>query len=196
MPIEVPGKGGPPLVEIDEHPRPGRPPSLAKLRSAFRSDSGTVTAGNASGVNDGAAAIVVMSARRARERGLRAFGTVESHASVGVEPKIMGIGPVPAVRKALTRAGLELGDIDLFELNEAFAAQSLAVLRELDIDSDRINPHGGAIALGHPIGASGGRILVTLLHEMRRRNAGRGLATLCVGGGQGQAAVIRNGVAP
>ena len=105
----------------------------------------------------------------------------------------MGIGPVPAVRKALARAGLELGDIDLFELNEAFAAQSLAVLRELDIDPERINPHGGAIALGHPIGASGGRILVTLLHEMRRRNAGRGLATLCVGGGQGQAAIIRNG---
>jgi len=197
VPIEVPGKGGPRLVEIDEHPRAGTTAeSLAKLRSAFRRDSGTVTAGNASGVNDGAAAIVVMSARRARERGLRAFGTVESHASVGVDPKIMGIGPVPAVRKALTRAGLELGDIDLFELNEAFAAQSLAVLRELDIDSDRINPHGGAIALGHPIGASGGRILVTLLHEMRRRNAGRGLATLCVGGGQGQAAVIRNGVAP
>jgi acetyl-CoA C-acetyltransferase len=112
---------------------------------------------------------------------------------VGVEPKIMGIGPVPAVRQALAKAGLELGDVDLFELNEAFASQSLAVLRELDIDPERINPHGGAIALGHPIGASGGRILVTLLHEMRRRNAGRGLATLCVGGGQGQALVIRNG---
>jgi acetyl-CoA C-acetyltransferase len=194
VPVAVPVKGGTRMVDNDEHPRPGTTAAaLAKLRVAFRRDGGTVTAGNASGVNDGAAAIVVMSERRARERGLRTFGTVESHASVGVEPKLMGIGPVPAVRKALTRAGLELADIDLFELNEAFAAQSLAVLRELDIDVDRINPHGGAIALGHPIGASGGRILVTLLHEMRRRNAGRGLATLCVGGGQGQAAVIRNG---
>jgi acetyl-CoA C-acetyltransferase len=118
---------------------------------------------------------------------------VESYASVGVEPAIMGIGPVPAVNKALEKAGLKLADVDLFELNEAFAAQSLAVLRELDIEPDRINVHGGAIALGHPIGASGGRILVTLLHELRRRDARRGVATLCVGGGQGQAAVIRNG---
>ncbi len=194
VPIEVPAKGGPRLVENDEHPRPGTTAeTLAKLRAAFRKDGGTVTAGNASGVNDGAAAIVVMAESVARERGLETFGTVESYASVGVEPKIMGIGPVPAVRKALARAGLELKDIDLVELNEAFAAQSLAVLRELEIEPERINVHGGAIALGHPIGASGGRILVTLLHEMRRRNAGRGLATLCVGGGQGQAAVIRNG---
>ena len=194
VPIEVPVKGGTRQVEDDEHPRPGTTAeTLAKLRAAFRRDGGTVTAGNASGINDGASAIVVMSASKATERGLRTFGTVESYASVGVEPKIMGIGPVPAVRKALARAGLELGDIDLFELNEAFAAQSLAVLRELDIDDERINPHGGAIALGHPIGASGGRILVTLLHEMRRRNSRRGLATLCVGGGQGQAAIIRNG---
>jgi len=194
VPIEVPVKGGTRQVENDEQPRPGTTAdALAKLRAAFGRDGGTVTAGNASGINDGAAAIVVMSASKANERGLRTFGTVESYASVGVEPKIMGIGPVPAVRKALAKAGLELGDIDLFELNEAFAAQSLAVLRELDIDHERINPHGGAIALGHPIGASGGRILVTLLHEMRRRNAGRGLASLCVGGGQGQAAVIRNG---
>jgi acetyl-CoA C-acetyltransferase len=193
VPIEVPVKGGTRVVDNDEHPREGTTAeALAKLRAAFRRDGGTVTAGNASGVNDGAAAIVVMSARRAEERGLQTFGTVESYASVGVEPKIMGIGPVPAVRKALERAGLELGDVDLYELNEAFAAQSLAVLRELDIEPERINPRGGAIALGHPIGASGGRILVTLLHEMRRRNAGRGLATLCVGGGQGQAAVIRN----
>jgi acetyl-CoA C-acetyltransferase len=194
VPIEVPVKGGTRQVENDEHPRPGTTvEALGKLRAAFRRDGGTVTAGNASGLNDAAAVIVVMSARRANERGLRTFGTVESYASVGVEPKIMGIGPVPAVRKALAKAGLELGDIDLFELNEAFAAQSLAVLRELDIDHERINPHGGAIALGHPIGASGGRILVTLLHEMRRRDSRRGLATLCVGGGQGQAAVIRNG---
>jgi acetyl-CoA C-acetyltransferase len=194
VPIEVPAKGGPRLVDSDESPRAGTTAdTLAKLRAAFRRDDGTVTAGNASGINDGAAAIIVMSASKANELGLRTFGTVESYASVGVEPKIMGIGPVPAVRKALARAGLQLGDIDLFELNEAFAAQSLAVLRELEIDPERINPHGGAIALGHPIGASGGRILVTLLHEMRRRNAGRGLATLCVGGGQGQAAIIRNG---
>ncbi len=194
VPIEVPAKGGTRMVDSDEAPRAGTTAdTLAKLRTAFRRDGGTVTAGNASGINDGAAAIIVMSASKASERGLRTFGTVESYASVGVEPKIMGIGPVPAVRKALARAGLELGDIDLFELNEAFAAQSLAVLRELDIDPERINPNGGAIALGHPIGASGGRILVTLLHEMRRRDVGRGLATLCVGGGQGQAAIIRNG---
>jgi acetyl-CoA C-acetyltransferase len=194
VPIEVPVKGGARLVDSDEAPRAGTTAdTLAKLRAAFRRDDGTVTAGNASGINDGAAAIVVMSASKAKELGLRTFGTVESYASVGVEPRIMGIGPVPAVRKALARAGLQLGEIDLFELNEAFAAQSLAVLRELDIDPERINPHGGAIALGHPIGASGGRILVTLLHEMRRRNAERGLATLCIGGGQGQAAIIRNG---
>jgi acetyl-CoA C-acetyltransferase len=194
VPIEVPVKGGTRFVDSDEQPRPGTTAeTLAKLRAAFRRDGGTVTAGNASGINDGASAIVVMSASKATDRGLRTFGTVESYASVGVEPKIMGIGPVPAMRKALARAGLELGDIDLFELNEAFAAQSLAVLRELDIDDELINPHGGAIALGHPIGASGGRILVTLLHEMRRRDSRRGLATLCVGGGQGQAAIIRNG---
>jgi acetyl-CoA C-acetyltransferase len=195
VPIEVPGRGGKRMVDSDEHPRAGTTAeALGKLRAAFRRDGGTVTAGNASGLNDAAAAIVVMSASKANEHGLPTFGTVESYASVGVEPKIMGIGPVPAVREALAKAGLELGDIDLFELNEAFAAQSLAVLKELDIDHKRINPHGGAIALGHPIGASGGRILVTLVHEMRRRNAGLGLASLCVGGGQGQATVIRNGV--
>ena len=194
VPIEVPAKGGTDTVDTDEHPRADTTAEgLAKLRAAFKRDGGTVTAGNASGVNDGAAALVVMSASTAAERGLESFGTVESYASVGVEPKIMGIGPVPAVTKALGKAGLELEDIDLFELNEAFAAQSLAVLRELEIESERINPHGGAIAIGHPIGASGGRILVTLLHEMRRRDARRGLATLCVGGGQGQAAIIRNG---
>jgi acetyl-CoA C-acetyltransferase len=194
VPIEVPAKGGTRTVDNDEHPRPGTTAeTLAALRAAFKREGGTVTAGNASGINDGAAAVVVMSARAAAERGLRPFGTVESYASVGVEPRIMGIGPVPAVNKALEKAGLALTDVDLFELNEAFAAQSLAVLRELDIEPDRINVHGGAIALGHPIGASGGRILVTLLHEMRRRDAHRGLATLCVGGGQGQAAVVRNG---
>jgi acetyl-CoA C-acetyltransferase len=193
--VKVPVKDGVRTIGTDEHPRAGTTvDALAKLRTAFRRDGGTVTAGNASGVNDGAAAIIVMSAGKATELGLRTFGIVESCASVGVEPKIMGIGPVPAVRKALARAGLELDDIDLFELNEAFAAQSLAVMRELHIQPDRINPHGGAIALGHPIGASGGRILVTLVHEMRRRNATRGVAALCVGGGQGQAAIIHNSV--
>jgi acetyl-CoA C-acetyltransferase len=194
VPIEVPAKGGTKTVDNDEHPRSGTTvETLSGLRAAFKRDGGTVTAGNASGINDGAAAVVVMSARMAQERGLKPLGTVESYASVGVEPAIMGIGPVPAVNKALEKAGLKLADVDLFELNEAFAAQSLAVLRELDIEPDRINVHGGAIALGHPIGASGGRILVTLLHELRRRDARRGVATLCVGGGQGQAAVIRNG---
>jgi acetyl-CoA C-acetyltransferase len=194
VPIEVKDKKETRLVETDESPRAGTTADkLAKLRPAFRKESGTVTAGNSSGINDGAAAVVVMSAATASERGLEPLGTVESYASVGVEPKIMGIGPVPAVNKALQKAGLELKDIDLVELNEAFAAQSLAVLRELELDRERVNPHGGAIALGHPIGASGGRILVTLLHEMRRRDLNRGVAALCVGGGQGQAAVIRNG---
>jgi acetyl-CoA C-acetyltransferase len=193
-PIEVPAKKGTRLVETDEHPRPGTTAEgLAKLRAAFRKEDGTVTAGNASGINDGAAAVLVMSARKAAERELEPFGTVESYASVGVEPKIMGIGPVPAVRKALEKAGLQLEDVDLIELNEAFAAQSLAVIKELGIAPTQVNRHGGAIALGHPIGASGGRILVTLLHEMKRSNIHRGLAALCVGGGQGQAAVIRNG---
>jgi acetyl-CoA C-acetyltransferase len=194
VPLEVREKRGTRIVDNDEGPRPGTTTAaLARLRTVFVPDGGTVTAGNSSGINDGAAAVVVMSARAAAERGLEPLGTVESHASVGVDPAIMGIGPVPAVRKALAKAGLELADIDLFELNEAFAAQSLAVIRELGIDPARINPHGGAIAMGHPIGASGGRILVTLLHEMRRTNAARGIASLCVGGGQGQAAVIRNG---
>jgi len=194
VPVEVRERKGTRTVDTDEGPRSGvTAESLSKLRAAFRKDDGTVTAGNASGVNDGAAAILVVSQSKANELGLESFGTIESYASVGVEPKIMGIGPVPAVRAALKKAGLELGDIDLFELNEAFAAQSLAVINELGLVPERINPHGGAIALGHPIGASGGRILVSLLHEMKRRDLGRGVATLCVGGGQGQAAVIRNG---
>ena len=194
VPVEVKDKKETRLVEDDESPRAETTADkLAKLRPAFRKEGGTVTAGNSSGINDGAAAVIVMSASTASERGLEPMGTVESYASVGVEPKIMGIGPVPAVSKALKKAGLELNDIDLVELNEAFAAQSLAVLRELELERERVNPHGGAIALGHPIGASGGRILVTLLHEMRRRDLNRGVAALCVGGGQGQAAVIRNG---
>ncbi|WP_028060740.1 acetyl-CoA C-acetyltransferase [Candidatus Solirubrobacter pratensis] len=194
VPVEVEEKRGVRLVDADEAPRPGTTTeTLARLRPAFLREGGSVTAGNSSGINDGAASVVVMSARRASELMLEPLGSVESHASVGVEPAIMGIGPVPAVRVALARADLSLADVDLFELNEAFAAQSLAVIRELGIDPERINPNGGAIAMGHPIGASGGRILVTLLHEMRRRNAGRGVAALCIGGGQGQATVIRNG---
>jgi acetyl-CoA C-acetyltransferase len=197
-PIEVPAKRGTTrLVSTDEHPRPDTTvESLAALRPAFRREGGSVTAGNASGLNDGAAAVVVMSARKAGELGITPLGSIESHASVGVDPSIMGIGPVPAVREALSRAGLELADVDVFELNEAFASQSVAVQRELGIDPDRINPHGGAIAIGHPIGASGGRILVTLLHELKRTHATRGVAALCIGGGMGQALVVRNGVNP
>jgi acetyl-CoA C-acetyltransferase len=194
VPIEVKDRKGTRVIDTDEHPRQGvTAESLSKLRAAFRKENGTVTAGNASGINDGAAAVLVMAATKAEELGLTSWGTVESYASVGVEPTVMGIGPIPAVRKALRKAKLQLADIDLFELNEAFAAQSLAVIHELGIEPERINPHGGAIALGHPIGASGGRILVSLLHEMKRKGAHRGVATLCVGGGQGQAAVIRNG---
>jgi acetyl-CoA C-acetyltransferase len=194
VPIEVKDRKGTRVIDTDEHPRQGvTAESLSKLRAAFRKENGTVTAGNASGINDGAAAVLVMAATKAEELGLTSWGTVESYASVGVEPTVMGIGPIPAVRKALRKAKLQLADIDLFELNEAFAAQSLAVINELGIEPERINPHGGAIALGHPIGASGGRILVSLLHEMKRKGAHRGVATLCVGGGQGQAAVIRNG---
>jgi acetyl-CoA C-acetyltransferase len=197
VPIEVPQrKGGPLLVDNDEHPRAGTTTAtLGKLRTAFREDGGTVTAGNASGVNDGASALVVMSETMAAKRGLVPLGTVESYASVGVEPRVMGIGPISATRKALAKIGLRVEDVDLFELNEAFASQSLAVRNELGIAEERVNPHGGAIALGHPIGASGGRILVTLLHEMKREHLHRGVATLCVGGGQGQAAVIVNGAA-
>jgi acetyl-CoA C-acetyltransferase len=195
VPIEVPSKEGPVLVTTDEHPRPATTvEKLGRLRPAFRRDGGTVTAGNASGLNDGAAAVVLMSARKAGELGLEPLALVEGHASVGVEPSIMGIGPVPAVRRALERAGLQLADVDVFELNEAFAAQALAVQKELGVDPDRVNPHGGAIALGHPIGASGGRILVTLLYELKRTHATRGVAALCVGGGQGQAIVVRNGL--
>jgi acetyl-CoA C-acetyltransferase len=195
VPVEVPSKEGPTLVTTDEHPRPATTvEKLGRLRPAFRRDGGTVTAGNASGLNDGAAACVLMSARKAGELGLEPLAIVESHASVGVEPSIMGIGPVPAVRRALERAGLKLADVDVFELNEAFASQALAVQKELAVDPARVNPHGGAIALGHPIGASGGRILVTLLYELKRTHATRGVAALCVGGGQGQAIVVRNGV--
>jgi 3-oxoadipyl-CoA thiolase len=177
-------------VDRDEHPRPDTSlEKLAAIRPAFR-EGGTVTAGNSSGVNDGAAALVVASEERARELGVEPLGRFVASAVAGVDPRVMGIGPVPAVRKVLARAGLEVGDLDLVELNEAFASQSLHVIRELGLDPERVNVNGGAIALGHPLGMSGARLVVTLLHELRRRDARRGLATLCVGVGQGQAAIF------
>ncbi len=194
VPVEVPSRSGPTVVERDEHFRPDTTlDRLARLRPAFE-NGGSVTAGNASGINDGAAAVVLASRRKAQELGLEPLAAVRAYASAGVPPRIMGIGPVPAVRRALARAGLDLRDIDLIEANEAFAAQSLAVGRELGWDWERVNVNGGAIALGHPIGASGARILVTLLYEMRRRQARRGLATLCIGGGQGIAMIVERGV--
>ena len=190
VPVEVKQRKGAVLVERDEHIRPDTTAEvLGGLRPAFASD-GSVTAGNASGINDGGAAVVVMSRKKAEELGVQPLASIRSYASAAVPPRIMGIGPVPATRLALDRAGLSLGDIDLIEANEAFAAQSLAVGRELGWDWERVNVNGGAIALGHPIGASGCRILVTLLHEMKRRQAQRGLATLCIGGGQGIAMIV------
>ncbi|MEW6724428.1 MAG: acetyl-CoA C-acetyltransferase [Bacillota bacterium] len=190
-PVVIPQRKGDPVVfAADEYPRPNiTAESLAGLRPAFKKD-GTVTAGNSSGINDGAAAVVLMSEEQADKLGIEPLATIVSYASAGVEPEVMGLGPVPATRKALARAGLNIDQIDLVEANEAFAAQSIAVARELKFDPERVNVNGGAIALGHPIGASGTRILVTLLHEMARRNARRGLATLCIGGGQGIALVV------
>jgi acetyl-CoA C-acetyltransferase len=193
VPVEVKQRKGTVTVDKDEHFRPDTSmEGLSKLRPAFAGD-GSVTAGNASGINDGAAAVVVMSRKKAEELGVKPMGSVRSYASVGVPPRIMGIGPVPATQKVLAKSGLSIEDMDLIEANEAFAAQSLAVGRELGWDWERVNVNGGAIALGHPIGASGTRILVTLLHEMKRRDAKRGLATLCIGGGQGIAMVVENG---
>ncbi len=180
-------------VERDEHPRPDTSAEkLAALRPAFR-EGGTVTAGNSSGLNDGAAALVVASEERARELGAEPLGRFVASAVAGVDPRVMGIGPIPAVGKALARAGIAVGDLDLVELNEAFASQSLQVIRELGLDPERVNVNGGAIALGHPLGMSGARLVVSLLHELRRRGGGYGLATLCVGVGQGQAAIFRSG---
>ena len=193
VPVEVPQrKGDPVIVDTDEHPRPQTTlESLAKLRPVFADDDkGTVTAGNSSGVNDGAAALVLMEASVAERNGHEILALVGAHASAGVDPATMGLGPVPATRAAVQRAGLELGDIDLFELNEAFAAQSIACVRELGLDLDRVNVNGGAIAIGHPLGASGARLATTLVHEMKRRDLRRGLATLCVGVGQGLATVF------
>jgi acetyl-CoA C-acetyltransferase len=192
VPVSVKTRKGDAVVDRDEHFRADtNMDALSKLRPAFAPD-GSVTAGNASGINDGAAAIVVMSRRKAEELGVQPMASVRAYASAGVPPRVMGIGPVPATQKALARSGLAISDIDLIEANEAFAAQSLAVGRELGWDWERVNVNGGAIALGHPIGASGARILVTLLHEMRRREARRGLATLCIGGGQGIAMVVES----
>jgi 3-oxoadipyl-CoA thiolase len=180
-------------VTRDEHPRPDTTAEkLAALKPAFRA-GGTVTAGNASGLNDGAAAVVVASEERARELGAEPLGRFVSSAVAGVDPRVMGIGPVPAVQKLLTRTGLAVGDVDLWELNEAFASQSLVVQRELGIDDERLNPNGGAIAIGHPLGMSGARLTVSLLHELRRRDGKRGIVTMCVGVGQGQAALFERG---
>ncbi len=174
----------------DEHPRPDTTAErLAALKPAFRQD-GTVTAGNSSGLNDGAAALVLASEEKARELGVEPLGRFVASAVAGVDPRVMGIGPIPAVRKLLARAGIEASELDLVELNEAFASQSLAVVRELGLDEERVNPNGGAIAIGHPLGMSGARLVVTLLHELRRRGGRYGVATMCVGVGQGQAALF------
>ncbi|AEN87709.1 MULTISPECIES: acetyl-CoA C-acetyltransferase [Priestia] len=191
VPVEVPGrKGQVTIFEQDEFPRAGTTAeSLGKLRPAFRKD-GSVTAGNASGINDGAAAVVVMSRKKAEELGLTPLVSIKANATAGVDPSIMGIGPVNAVKKALEKAAVSLEEVQLVEANEAFAAQSIAVDRELQFNHDILNVNGGAIALGHPIGASGTRVLVSLIHEMQKRDAKLGLATLCIGGGQGVATIV------
>ncbi|MFN3371265.1 MAG: acetyl-CoA C-acetyltransferase [Sphingomonadaceae bacterium] len=189
-PVTVKGRKGDMVVDQDEYIREGATiEAMAGLKPAFKKD-GTVTAANASGLNDGAAALVLMSAAEAARRGAPVLATVKSWASCGVDPAYMGIGPVPASRKALEKAGWSVGDLDLVEANEAFAAQALAVGQELGLDPEKLNVNGGAIAIGHPIGASGARILVTLLHEMVRRDAKKGLATLCIGGGMGIALTV------
>ncbi|HHE2492002.1 TPA: acetyl-CoA C-acetyltransferase [Streptococcus pyogenes] len=191
-PVTIPQrKGEPLLVDQDEYPKFGTTvDKLAKLRPAFIKDEGTVTAGNASGINDGAAAILLMSKEKAEELGLPILAKITSYASAGVDPSIMGCGPIPATKKALAKAQLTIDDIDLIETNEAFAAQALAVSRDFGFDNEKVNVNGGAIALGHPIGASGARILVTLLAEMAKRDVRHGLATLCIGGGQGQSIIV------
>lgn len=192
VPIVIPQRKGDPIVfDTDEFPKFGSTmEKVAKLRPAFKKD-GTVTAANASGINDGAAALVVMSKEKAEELGVKPLATIVSYATAGVDPKVMGLGPIPSSKKALAKAGLDIKDIDLVEANEAFAAQSLAVVRDLGLDPEKTNVNGGALALGHPVGASGARILVTLLHEMAKRDSKYGLATLCIGGGQGQALIVK-----
>lgn len=191
IPVEIPQRRGEPLVfDTDEFPRKDVSlEGLSKLRPAFQKD-GSVTAGNSSGINDGAAAVVVMSAEKAKELGVPVLATIKSYASAGLDPKVMGCGPIYASRKALEKAGLTVADLDLVESNEAFAAQACAVAKELNLDLEKVNVNGGAISLGHPIGASGCRILVTLLHEMQKRDAKRGLVTLCIGGGMGTALIV------
>jgi acetyl-CoA C-acetyltransferase len=191
VPVTVKGRKGDVVVEDDEYPRHGTTiDSLAKLRPAFLRDGGTVTAGNASGINDGAAVVVLMSMDDAKKRGLEPIARIVSWATAGVDPAIMGSGPIPASRAALARAGWKPGDLDLVEANEAFAAQACAVNKELGWDAAKVNVNGGAIAIGHPVGASGARVLVTLLYEMQKRNAKKGLATLCIGGGMGIAMCV------
>lgn len=191
VPVEVKGKKGSVIVDTDEGPRPGTTvETLARLKPAFKKD-GIVTAGNASGINDGAAAIVVMSEEKAKELGIKPMATWVGGALGGVDPSIMGVGPVAAVNKLMKKLDMKVADMDLIEANEAFAAQSLAVGHDLEFDPAKLNVNGGAIALGHPVGASGCRILVTLLHEMQRRDAKTGLATLCIGGGMGCATVVK-----
>ncbi|HRK97779.1 MAG TPA: acetyl-CoA C-acetyltransferase [Alphaproteobacteria bacterium] len=190
VPVTIKNRKGDSVVNTDEFPRAGTTnETLAKLRPAFKPD-GTVTAGNASGINDGAAAVVLMTASEAKKRGLTPLATIKSWATAGVDPSVMGTGPIPASKKALEKAGWSVADLDLIESNEAFAAQACSVLKELKLDPEKVNVNGGAIALGHPIGASGTRILVTLLHEMKRRDAKKGLATLCIGGGMGIAMCV------
>lgn len=192
VPIAVPQRRGEPvIVDTDEFPRFGSTmDSLGKLRPAFAKD-GTVTAGNSSGINDGAAILILMSKEKAEQLGLTPLATIVAHASGGVDPKIMGTGPIPATRRVLAKANMNLDEIELIEANEAFAAQALSVIKELELDTDIVNVNGGSIALGHPIGASGARITVTLLHEMVKRDSKTGLATLCIGGGQGIALIVK-----
>lgn len=192
VPVVIPQrKGEAKVFDTDEYPRFGATiEGMAKLKPAFAKENGTVTAGNASGINDGAAAFVVMSADKAKELGITPLAKIVSYGQKGLEPSIMGYGPFHATKKALEVAKLEISDLDLIEANEAFAAQSLAVAKDLNFDMDKVNVNGGAIALGHPVGASGGRILVTLLHEMQKRDAKTGLATLCIGGGMGTALIV------
>ena len=193
VPVVIHGKKGDTVFDTDEHPKFGTTlEKVAKLKPAFKRDGGTVTAANASGINDSAAALVVMSKEKADELGIKPLATIVSYATGGVDPSIMGVGPVPAVTKAMARANMTVDDFDLIEANEAFAAQSLAVAQDLKFDMSKVNVNGGAIALGHPIGASGAGILVTLLYEMQKReDAHTGLATLCIGGGQGQALIVK-----
>jgi acetyl-CoA C-acetyltransferase len=191
IPVTIKGRKGDTVVDTDEHPKAGvTAESLAKLRPAFDKE-GTVTAGNASGINDGAAAVVLMSADEAKKRGAKPLARIVSWATAGVDPAIMGTGPIPASRMALEKAGWTVDDLDLIEANEAFAAQACAVNKDMGWDTDKVNVNGGAIALGHPIGASGARVLVTLLYEMQKRDAKKGLATLCIGGGMGIAMCVQ-----